>query len=153
MRQKLYHANCGPGRRGVRVMFEKTKISAHPRLPLSPPDRVNPSPLPPKIFRTPAHRWTYRLMIFSSSFAGLKCGTLLSGTSTRAPVFGFHPTRAPLWCDLKLPNPRSSTLSPRFSAPAMPAKIASTMALASVRRTSIAPVRAMAILALVKGIR
>src|SRR5262249_48873592 len=57
----------------------------------------------------------------------LKNGTRFSGTLTLSPVFGFRPLRE-LRCRMrKLPNPRSSTLSPRPRASVMLSKTVLTM--------------------------
>ena len=56
----------------------------------------------------------------------LKKGTTLWPTETRAPVRGFLPSRAWRRFTKKLPNPRSSTRSPRAIAETISAKIVFT---------------------------
>src|SRR5205809_1117915 len=72
-----------------------------------------------------------------SSLLGLKNGTLLAGTSTRAPVFGFRPNRDARSRVRKTAKPRISTLSSRRSAPTMLSSIRSTIAAASFCETSV----------------
>src|SRR5207344_1405262 len=62
-----------------------------------------------------------------SSLPGLKYGTFLGGTSTLSPVFGLRPLRGSRFRSRKLPNPRSSIFSPRWSASMMLLKTVSTM--------------------------
>src|SRR6185503_1745331 len=62
-----------------------------------------------------------------SSLPGLKYGTRLGGTSTLSPVLGLRPLRGSRWRRRKLPNPRSSILSPRCSASTIVWKTVSTM--------------------------
>ena len=61
-----------------------------------------------------------------SSLLGLKKGIFFGGTSTRAPVLGLRPMRARLWRVWKLPNPRTSTLSPDRRARTMLSNMAQT---------------------------
>ena len=61
-----------------------------------------------------------------SSLPGLKYGTFFGGTSTLSPVLGFRPLRGSRR-RRKLPNPRSSIFSPRWSAVMMLRKTVSTM--------------------------
>src|SRR5260370_250411 len=62
-----------------------------------------------------------------SSFPGLKYGSFFGGTSTLSPVFGLRPLRGSRFRRRKLPNPRSSIFSPRWSASMMLLKTVSTM--------------------------
>src|SRR5258706_12061666 len=62
-----------------------------------------------------------------SSLPGLKYGTFFGGTSTLSPVFGLRPFRGSRLRRRKLPNPRSSIFSPRWSASMMLRKTVSTM--------------------------
>src|SRR5688572_5809056 len=62
-----------------------------------------------------------------SSLPGLKYGTFFGGTSTLSPVFGLRPFRGSRRRSLKLPNPRSSIFSPRWSASMMLLNTVSTM--------------------------
>src|SRR5262249_19669158 len=62
-----------------------------------------------------------------SSLPGLKYGTFFGGTSTLSPVFGLRPLRGSRRRSRKLPNPRSSIFSPRWSASMMLLKTVSTM--------------------------
>src|SRR5271155_6025009 len=57
----------------------------------------------------------------------------LAGTSTRAPVLGFRPTRGCRCRVRKLPNPRISILSPERSDFTMLSKMASTITSESLR--------------------
>src|SRR4029079_12508271 len=68
-----------------------------------------------------------RLISSLSSFPGLKYGTFFGGTSTLSPVFGLGPLRGSGRRRRKLPNPRSSIFSPRWSASMMLLKTVSTM--------------------------
>src|SRR3984893_2574405 len=68
-----------------------------------------------------------------NSLLGLKNGIFFAGTSTRAPVFGFRPTRGWRWRVRKLPNPRISILSPPRRDFTTLSKIASTMTSESLR--------------------
>jgi hypothetical protein len=60
------------------------------------------------------------------SFPVLKKGTTFWPTETRVPVRGFLPARACRIFTKKLPNPRSSTRSPRAIAEPISAKIVFT---------------------------
>src|SRR4051812_23337385 len=62
-----------------------------------------------------------------SSLPGLKYGTFFGGTSTLSPVLGLRPLRGSRLRRRKLPNPRSSIFSPRWSASMMLLKTVSTM--------------------------
>jgi hypothetical protein len=74
-----------------------------------------------------------------NSLLGLKNAILLAGTLTAAPVLGLRPVRALLSRVLKLPNPRSSTLSPLRKARTILSKISSTMMAASFAGISTTP--------------
>ena len=63
-----------------------------------------------------------------SSLPALKKGAFLAGTWTASPVLGLRPCRASRLRGRKLPNPRSSTLSPSRNASAMHPKKMPTMA-------------------------
>ena len=60
-------------------------------------------------------------------------GIRFAGTSTRAPVFGFRPTRGWRWRVRKLPNPRISILSPLRKDFTTLSKMASTITSESLR--------------------
>src|SRR5687768_1956130 len=68
-----------------------------------------------------------RLISSFSSLPGLKYGTFFGGTSTLSPVFGLRPLRGSRRRSRKLPNPRSSIFSPRYSASMMLLNTVSTM--------------------------
>src|SRR6476620_4281662 len=68
-----------------------------------------------------------RLIRSFSSLPGLKYGTFFGGTSTLSPVFGLRPLRGSRFRSRKLPNPRSSIFSPRWSASMMLLNTVSTM--------------------------
>src|SRR3990172_2726341 len=68
-----------------------------------------------------------RLISSRSSLPGLKYGTRFAGTSTPWPVFGFRPAGLLGRRIRKLPNPRSSILSPPCSASMIDENTASTM--------------------------
>jgi hypothetical protein len=61
------------------------------------------------------------------SFPDLKKGTDFASTATAAPLRGLRLTRGSRRLTVKAPKPRSSTRSPRASAPVMPAKMVATM--------------------------
>src|ERR1039458_3317274 len=71
-----------------------------------------------------------------SSLLGLKYGTRLAGTSTRAPVLGLRPMRDWRCRVRKLPKPRISILSSARRALTTESKIASTMISDSLRVNS-----------------
>lgn len=90
----------------------------------APPRRPEPSPP-----LAPCDRRGIQALTRSrSAFPTLKNGTLLAGTLTIVPVFGFRPLRALRRRILKLPKPRSSTFSPFASASVMLSKTVSTIA-------------------------
>src|SRR4051812_21023521 len=62
-----------------------------------------------------------------SSLPGLKYGTFFGGTSTLSPVLGLRPLRGSRLRRRKLPKPRSSIFSPRWSASMMLLNTVSTM--------------------------
>src|SRR5581483_7005286 len=62
-----------------------------------------------------------------NSLPGLKYGTFFGGTSTLSPVFGLRPFRGSRFRSRKLPNPRSSIFSPRWSASMMLLNTVSTI--------------------------
>src|SRR5580765_8528561 len=62
-----------------------------------------------------------------SSLPGLKYGTFLGGTSTLSPVFGLRPLRGSRLRSRKLPKPRNSIFSPRWSAVMMLRNTVSTI--------------------------
>jgi hypothetical protein len=62
---------------------------------------------------------------FAISFDTLNLATFFAGTRTASPVIGFRPMRAlRVWTE-KVPNPRSSTRSPRLKAAAIECRISS----------------------------